>query len=140
MQANGKEERTDVIGYVIRDALQQGGIERNWNFVLGDFVLVIVAGSDPVRQVLANLLYYLILKPEHLTRIRQELNQINTRDYRALQRATHFNACIYETTRLNPPVPSSGLRMAPKGGIQFKGVFIPEGTTICTPQHSMLRG
>ena len=96
--------------------------------------------SDPVRQVLANLLYYLILHPEHLRLLREDLEKINIRDYRELLRASHFNACIYETTRLNPPVPSSGLRSAPNGGMSFKGVFIPEGTTICTPQHSLLRG
>ncbi|CAH0026871.1 unnamed protein product [Clonostachys rhizophaga] len=140
MAANSKEERADVIGYVIRDAIQNGGVQKNWNFVLGDFILVIVAGSDPVRQVLANILYYLILNPHHLVQLRQELGQISLRDYRALHKASHFNACLYETMRLNPPVPSSGLRMAPKGGLNFQGVHIAEGTTICTPQHSMLRG
>ncbi|KAI2474923.1 hypothetical protein Ptr902_13676 [Pyrenophora tritici-repentis] len=53
--------------------MSNGGLRANWNFVLGDFILVIVAGSDPVRQVLANMLYYLTVHPEHLATIRTEL-------------------------------------------------------------------
>ncbi|KAI2628868.1 cytochrome P450 [Hypoxylon sp. NC1633] len=96
IEANGKEERADIIGCVIRDAIKHGGIKKNWNFVLGDFVLVIVAGSDPVRQVLANLLYYLILNPDHLERLRDELSKINIRNYRELQQnAPHLNMKPY---------------------------------------------
>ena len=43
MQMN-KAARKNVIGYVLEDAKSHGGIEKNWNFILGDFVLVIVAG------------------------------------------------------------------------------------------------
>ncbi|KAI1819538.1 cytochrome P450 [Xylaria intraflava] len=136
---NNKEERKNLIGYVISDAIDHGGVEKNWNFVLGDFVLAIAAGSDPVRQVLTNLVYYLIRDPAQLSLVRQELESIDIKDYRALQSLAHLNACIYETLRLNPAVPSAGLRIPPKGGMMFDGVFIPEYTTIVTPQYSLHR-
>ncbi|KAI0438670.1 cytochrome P450 [Xylaria telfairii] len=136
---NNQEERKNLIGYVISDAIDHGGVEENWNFVLGDFVLAVAAGSDPVRQVLANLVYYLIKDPGQLEVIRQELESIDINDYRALQSLPHLNACIYETLRLNPAVPSAGLRIPPKGGMTFNGVFIPEYTTIVTPQYSLHR-
>ncbi|KAG9378273.1 CypX Cytochrome P450 [Pyrenophora tritici-repentis] len=134
-----KEARKNVIGYVVDDAMSNGGLRANWNFVLGDFILVIVAGSDPVRQVLANMLYYLTVHPEHLATIRTELATIDLHNYKALQQCSHLNASIYETLRLNPAVPSSGLRLPPKGGLVIQGTFIPEGTTIVTPQYSILR-
>ncbi|KAI1321363.1 cytochrome P450 [Xylariaceae sp. FL0255] len=136
---NNQEERTDLIGYVINDAVKHGGIKKNWNFILGDFVLAIAAGSDPVRQVMTNLIYYLIQYPSQLAQVRQELNSIDIRDYRALQSLPHLTACIYETLRLNPAVPSAGLRIPPKGGITINGVFIPEYTTMVTPQYSLHR-
>ena len=93
-----------------------------------------------MRQVLANLLYYLIKYPSHLSQIREEIRGIDQRDYKAIQRLRHLNACINETLRLNPAVPSAGLRLPPKEGMAICNVFIPEGTTIVTPQYSMLRG
>ncbi|KAL8782128.1 MAG: hypothetical protein Q9213_005662 [Squamulea squamosa] len=137
---NNKESRENVIGYVLEDAKAHGGIEANWNFILGDFVLVIVAGSDPVRQVLANMMYYLIRNPQQLKHIREELTSTNVRDYKAVQRLQHLNACIYETLRLNPAVPSAGLRVAPPGGLVVNNRYIPAGTTILVPQYSLLSG
>lgn len=39
-----EDKRKNVIGYVLEHAMSHGGLKKNWNFVLGDFVLVIVAG------------------------------------------------------------------------------------------------
>ncbi|KND87186.1 Tryprostatin B 6-hydroxylase [Tolypocladium ophioglossoides CBS 100239] len=134
------EQRQNIIGHVLNDAEKNGGVEANWNFVLGDFVLVIIAGSDPVCQILANMMYYLICKPENLARIREELASIDIKDYKALQHLPHSNAVIYETLRLNPAVPSAGLRLPPRGGMTINGIYIPDNTTIVTPQHSLMRG
>jgi tryprostatin B 6-hydroxylase len=98
------------------------------------------AHSDPVRHVLAHLLYYLMREPRHLDAVLQELASVNIRHYKSLQYLQHFNACIYETLRLEPAVPSAGLRMPPKGGMSINGVFVPEDTTIVTPQYSTQRG
>ncbi|KAE8138750.1 cytochrome P450 [Aspergillus pseudotamarii] len=133
------EDRTDIIGYVLEDAKATGGVAENWNFVLGDFVLVLVAGSDPMRQVLSNMLYYLLCNPRHLQQIREELSSIHIRDYKALQQLPHLTACIYETLRLNPAVPSSGLRQSPPEGLVVADKFIPGGTTIAVPQYSLSR-
>lgn len=83
------------------------------------------------------MIYYLIRVPTHLTKIRAELSVIDACNYKALQRTEHLNACIYETLWLNPAVPSAGLRLPPKGGMTINNTFIPEGTTIVTPQYSI---
>lgn len=86
------------------------------------------------------MMYHLIQHPEHLPKIRAELASIDVDNYKALQHLTHLNACIYETLRLSPAVPSAGMRLPPKGGIVLNNTYIPEGTTIVTPQYSLLRG
>ncbi|KAF2962933.1 hypothetical protein GQX73_g10637 [Xylaria multiplex] len=126
---NNTKDHYNLFNYIIDDARNHGGIKENWNFILGDFLVAIAAGSDPVRQVLTNMVYYFIQDPHHVTLIRQELGSIDIRNYRDLQRLQHLNACIYETLRINPVVPSAGLRIAPKGGITINGAQIPEDET-----------
>ena len=41
---DNKGERSNIIGLVLRDAKEHGGIKKNWNWILGDFVLVVAAG------------------------------------------------------------------------------------------------
>lgn len=151
---------SNVIDYVFDDTTKHGDIAANWNYILGDFVLVIVAGrsvlkslffslvlsnnhtlyphSDPVRQILANKMYYLIRNPQNLERIREELASTDKRDYTAVQQLQHLNACIYETLRLNPAVPSAGLRVAPRDGLMINDTFLPAGTTIVVPRYSLM--
>lgn len=93
-----------------------------------------------MRIVITYLIYYLIRCPEHLTLIRQEFSSIDVRDYKSLQYLEHLNACIYETLRLFPAVPSGGPRLPPNEGITVNGHFIPKGTTLVTPQYSPHRG
>ncbi|GAW18589.1 hypothetical protein ANO14919_080670 [Xylariales sp. No.14919] len=136
---NNTEDHYNLFDYVISDARDHGGVKKNWNFILGDFLVAIAAGSDPVRQVLTNMVYYLIQHPKHIALIRRELGSIDIRNYRDLQRLQHLNSCIYETLRINPVVPSAGLRTAPEGGITINETQIPEGTTLVTPQYSLHR-
>ncbi|KAL4992797.1 hypothetical protein BDW68DRAFT_172820 [Aspergillus falconensis] len=58
--------------YILVDARRNGGIERNWQSVLGDFAPVITAGSDPMRQA-----YYLFRSPQHLAKLHREPASIN---------------------------------------------------------------
>lgn len=67
--------------------------------------------------------YYLVREPQQLERIHDELASINIRAYKAIQRLQHMNACIYETLRLNPAVPSAGLRVAPPGGLVVSDIY-----------------
>ncbi|PYI26789.1 cytochrome P450 [Aspergillus indologenus CBS 114.80] len=132
-------ERTDIMRYILDDAKATDGIEANWRYLMGDLVLVMAAGSEPMCHILTNMMYHMVRHPDHLQRIRDELATINVRNYKALQHLSHLSACIYETLRLNPPVASAGLRLAPPEGMTVYGKFIPGGTTIAVPQYSVCR-
>ncbi|KAL1848979.1 hypothetical protein Plec18167_006757 [Paecilomyces lecythidis] len=43
-----------------------------------------------------------------------------------------------ETLHLNPAVPSASLHTTPKGGLTLNGIYIPKGTTVVTPQYSLM--
>lgn len=85
-------------------------------------------------------MYYLIQNPEYLALIRESLANIDIREYKTLQHASPLNSVIYETLRLNLAVPSAGLRLSPAGGMTINGVYLPENTTIVTPQYSLMSG
>ncbi|KAI0599796.1 cytochrome P450 [Biscogniauxia sp. FL1348] len=51
----------------------------------------------------------------------------------------HLNDCIYDTFRLHPSIPSSGLRMTPREGIQVNDTYIPGSTTVLVPQYTVAR-
>lgn len=93
-----------------------------------------------MRQVFANVMHYLVRQPEHIERLYKELATVDIKDYKAIQRLSHLTACIYETLRPNPAVPSAGFRVAPRGGLMVGNTHIPEGTTVLVPQHSLFRG
>lgn len=93
-----------------------------------------------MRLALTNIFYYLIACPEHLRRLRDELAKIDWRDYTSLARLDHLSAVIYETLRLNPPVPAAGLRITPPEGLTLSNTHVPGGTTVLVPHYSLFRG
>lgn len=51
-----------------------------------------------------------------------------------LAHCPYYVACIRESMRLNPSAPNIFPRLAPKGGLELDGQFVPEGTELtCNP-------
>jgi len=84
--------------------------------------------------------------PEFYTRAQAEVDDVypvgesplNTLKHESL----HFlAACINETLRLHPPVPTNGSRRVPdgSGGRLIAGRLIPEGTEVHVPPYSLHR-
>lgn len=74
--------------------------------------------SDTTASVLSNLWYYLLLHPLHYKRLQQEVDAMFLRgedpiDQERLAGMEFLNACISETLRLAPPVPSGSQRGVP---------------------------
>ena len=110
----------------------------------GDARLVIVAGSDTTASTLTYLVYNLAKDPQVVTKLREELKELNylpgsESEVRDIQDAKYLNGIINETLRLHPAVPSGLLRLTPPEGININGVFIPGGVTVSSPLHSLGR-
>ena len=109
------------------------------HYLGGDAMVIIIAGSDTVSIALTFLFYHLALMPEHVSKLRDELKDVNITDNRVLQSLAHLNALINETLRLYPPIITAPLRQTPPEGLKIGDQFIPGNVTISTPQWSLGR-
>ncbi|KAL3482698.1 cytochrome P450 [Aspergillus germanicus] len=109
----------------------------------GDARLLVIAGSDTTAITLTHLFYYLITVPGLMERVRDEVAGCMESDggfsNLRLQKAELFNACINETLRLHPPVPSGVPRQSPSQAVQVANMWIPPRTLIKMPWYVMGR-
>ncbi|KAJ7499558.1 cytochrome P450 [Mycena latifolia] len=111
-----------------------------------DGVLAIVAASDTTASTLSSLVWFLLSNPEYYQRVQLEIDTVFVEGDDPLDVSKHeelhfLSACINETLRLLPPLPSNGPRQVDpqSGGRTIAGRFIPEGTTIYTPPYALHR-
>ncbi|KAJ7923026.1 cytochrome P450 [Mycena leptocephala] len=114
--------------------------------VVADAALVVVAGADTAASALASLFYLLLSHPKYYERLQEEIDlqfppgsgsdPLDVSNYVEMKL---LNACIDETLRLHPPVPTNGPRQVPRGsqGKIIAGVFIPERTQVYVPPYSL---
>ncbi|KAJ7476693.1 cytochrome P450 [Mycena latifolia] len=108
--------------------------------------VAIIAASDTTAAALSSLLWFLISNPEYYRRAQLELDSVFVNGDDPLDVSKHgqlqfLSACINETLRLHPPVPSNGPREVDtkNGGRSIAGRFIPAGTIIYTPSYALHR-
>lgn len=61
-------------------------------------------------------------------------------DHASLSKMKYLQACIDESLRLHPPVPSGLQRMTPREGLQIGETFIPGDTIVQIPTYTLYRG
>ncbi|KAK1689370.1 benzoate 4-monooxygenase cytochrome P450 [Colletotrichum godetiae] len=137
-------DRPDVFSWILEE--YQSLKNPTWQDTLnlyGDAYLIIVAGSDTTAASLTCLFFELAQKPDVYQRVREEIDDYFAQnaepEHSALSKLPYLQACIDETLRLHPPVPSGVQRMTPPEGIDIDGTFIPGDTIIQVPTHTMFR-
>jgi cytochrome P450 len=95
------------------------------------------AGSDTTSITISACLFYLLHNPATLAALIREIRStfISASDIHSgppLNSCTYLRACIDETLRLSPPVPSHLPREVLPGGLTVDGHFLPEGTVVGT--------
>ncbi|KAF2233206.1 putative cytochrome P450 monooxygenase [Viridothelium virens] len=103
--------------------------------------LLIVAGSDTTSTALANTIFHLLNNPKTLSALSSEIrDQFQHVDEIApgkkLAECSYLRACIDESLRLSPPVPSLMSREVLPGGLQIGGNFFPAGTDVGVPHYT----
>ncbi|KAB8236623.1 cytochrome P450 [Aspergillus alliaceus] len=130
-------ETPDVAHYLLQDAQESTGQEE---WLTGDSILAIVAGSEPTAVALIALFYELGKNPSHADIIHSEVKQVGIRDGREiLCQCPHLESAILETLRLYPALPTGGYRKTLQEGITIGGTYIPPETTIVAPRFSISR-
>ncbi|KIW21860.1 hypothetical protein, variant 1 [Cladophialophora immunda] len=100
-----------------------------------DSALLIHAGSDTTALTLSAAIFYLVHHPLVLATLQGLVRTTfptldSIRAGSELLSLPYLRACIDETMRLAPPVPSHLPREVLAGGIEIDGSFFPEGTIV----------
>ncbi|MCJ1387107.1 RNA polymerase II mediator complex subunit [Xylographa soralifera] len=108
-----------------------------------NFAILIVAGTDATATTLSGTINYLVLNPEVLERLTNEIRTSFKREsditIAAAQNLAYLNAVINEGLRLCNPVPGGLPRIVPTGGDIYAGHWIPENTSISVRPYVISR-
>ncbi|KAJ7685627.1 high nitrogen upregulated cytochrome P450 monooxygenase 2 [Mycena polygramma] len=141
---NGAPKGTKDLWYHLADEACREKEKPTLEISAADGIVAVIAGSDTTASALSSFVWFVLSNPEHYTRLQQELDNVFVEGDDPLDVDKHdelhfLSACINETLRLHPPVPSSGIRQVHLGqsGRIVAGRFIPEGTSVYTPAYSL---
>ncbi|KAK8008231.1 hypothetical protein PG991_010782 [Apiospora marii] len=129
----------DVSHWLIDASVKNGSLQADNEWLNGDAIAIIIAGSDTVAATLVFAFYELAHDPSHQDKLLAELEGVNIHDRVALQSCQHLNAVINETLRLHPAVPTGGYRETPPEGMTIGGTYIPGNVVIVAPRYSISR-
>ncbi|CAI7590979.1 unnamed protein product [Penicillium glandicola] len=96
--------------------------------------IFMVAGTETTATALSGLLYQLLMMPEKMKilveEVRGRFEKDSDIDMRALEHMTYLNACVEEGLRVYPPVPGGLPRVTPSEGLLVCGEHIPGKTAV----------
>jgi cytochrome P450 len=112
--------------------------------LIGDAMLIVIAGSGPTAPALAATLYHMALRPDLVEKLHKELRSANfavgETTHSHLAKLKFLDALINEALRLHPPIRSGPERMTPPEGLQIGDTYVPGNIRIQTPLYSLHRG
>ncbi|CAI7592576.1 unnamed protein product [Penicillium glandicola] len=107
------------------------------NEILAAAVANIGAGAETVGATAQAFIYYLLRYPQHLQRLRDEIDAAQDRgelsrmvQYNEAQRLPFLQACLKETYRVHSAVVGGLPRVVPHGGMTIAGRYFPEGVVL----------
>lgn len=101
---------------------------------------MIVAGSDTTASTITHLLFYLAFNKSLTQRLQAQLDELDELKDENLRDVELLDACINETLRLCPAVPTGVQRETPEEGIHIGERYIPGRTIVKVPMYTLFRG
>ncbi|KAF4987037.1 hypothetical protein FDECE_15633 [Fusarium decemcellulare] len=106
-----------------------------WGEVVAEINIMMNAGSVTTAIALANVLYQLLLNPDRMEKLRNELDSVLEPDemvapYDKVKHLPYLRACLDESLRLWPPTPHGLPRKTPPEGSTIMGQYVPGNTTV----------
>uniref|UniRef100_A0A0B7KBH0 Uncharacterized protein n=2 Tax=Bionectria ochroleuca TaxID=29856 RepID=A0A0B7KBH0_BIOOC len=102
---------------------------------------LIIGGSETTATLLSGVTYYLAMNPAALEKVTNEVRSTfkteDEIDFNSVNNLTYMLACLNEALRMYPPVPVGLPRVAPKGGANVCGHYVPEGTVVGIHQWAL---
>ncbi|PNH26829.1 hypothetical protein VD0002_g4970 [Verticillium dahliae] len=135
----------DVFSWVLGDYRSKvQPTKQDYIDLCGDSMLIVVAGSDTTATSLTCLFLQLTQNPTKCRNLQEEIDKYfadrDGTDHASLAKLPYLQACIDESLRLYPPIPSGLQRLTPPGGIRVENTFIPGDTIVQVPSYTLYRG
>ncbi|KAJ2826778.1 hypothetical protein GGI24_002820, partial [Coemansia furcata] len=130
-----KQRPTDILQALLDGEDPESKAKMTANQVVAENIAIIVASTDIVAQTLTWTLCYLMLYPRAYRRAIDEVRGMFPRQRtisyaHARAKLPYIEACVYETMRIRAATGVFLPRVVPKGGVTFRGHFLPEGTEL----------
>lgn len=137
-----KQTRKDFMHYLLNAKDPQTGQGFTTTELNSDASLLISAGADTTSITLSATLFYLLHYPVVLEKATTEVRSAfisvdEIRGGKTLNELVYLRACIDETLRLSPPVPSHLPREVLSGGLTIDGHYFPQGTVVGTAPYAI---
>ncbi|KAK5988243.1 Cytochrome P450 monooxygenase FCK2 [Cladobotryum mycophilum] len=139
-----KPETPDIYSWILEEyeAVEKPTKQETLD-IYSDAHLIVIAGSDTTAAALTCLFFELAYHPEAVKTLREEIDQYYAENdepsAHSFGKLEYLQACINESLRLHPAVPSGVQRQAPPEGMQLGDVYIPGNTIIQTPTWTLHR-
>lgn len=117
----------------------------NHDVLFADAAAIIIGGTGTIAALLSYSFYELAKDPSRQPTLREAVassygTQIPGQfSDKGLEAVDYLNAFINEALRMYTPVCNNGQRTTPPEGIVVDGTFIPGGTQVTVPVHSIQR-
>lgn len=133
----------DIMSHLLEAGDEETGTKYSDNELLGEGVLMMMAGSDTSSSALTATLFHLAHNKRVQRKVRKEIHARFplTADIRPRENETceYLRACIDEAMRLNPPAPTNIPRVVNSGGVTVDGHLIEEGAYVGVPNFALFR-
>ncbi|KAH7141644.1 cytochrome P450 67 [Dactylonectria macrodidyma] len=137
-------EVPDVFSWILKTyrSLQKPTRQDELN-LRGDAMLIVVAGSDTTAASLTCLFLELAIHPEKYRTLQTEVDKYfsgtDAPDHVSLTKLPYLQACIDESLRMHPALPSGVQRKTPKQGLQIGETYIPGNSLVQIPLHTLYK-
>jgi cytochrome P450 len=131
-QKNPDPTRTDILTLLL-SARDETGQSMSDTELRDELITLLLAGHETTASALAWALYWIHLLPEVESKVRSELQSLNSPDPEQIARLPYLNALCQETLRLYPITLTAGVRMLTSPHT-IMGYELPAGTVLfpCT--------
>lgn len=140
----GQETRKDIFHYLFQaENPERGGPAYTPIELMSEASLLIIAGTDTTSVTLCAVFFYLTrnqrVYEKLIGEVRGKFDDVDEIvSGTKLASCQYLRACIDESLRMTPPVPSELPREVLPGGLKVDGIYIPEGTQIGTSSFSLM--
>lgn len=143
----GVKTRFDILQNFL-DATDENGQPLPLDYIKAEVLIVLIAGADTTGTSFQALVQHVLANPSIHAKLIAEIDAAYEADKLSspvpqweeiLENCPYLIACVNEALRLFPSAPSIFPRLAPKGGIELDGKYVPEGTEVTAISYLVQR-